>query len=83
MIFYVHCSVVIGFEAELEEGHVDHLLGVIEQRINSITVHKAIFHVFFGGGKGNTLQELFFEILTRVDILGFDYIYMVVCLNLR
>ena len=75
MIFYVHCSDVIVFLVELEEGHVDQWIVVIKQKINIITAHKVIFRVFFEGGKGNTQLELILEILARVDILGFNYIY--------
>ena len=82
-MFYVHCSDVIVFEVELEEGHVDQWLVVIKQRINKITAHKVIFHVFFKGNKGNTIPKLLLEFLIRVDILGFNYIYKVICLNLR
>ena len=73
--FYVHCSDVIAFEVELDEGHVDHWLVLIKQIIDTIIAHLLILHVFFEGSKGNTLLELLLESLNWVDILGFNYTY--------
>ena len=83
LIFYVHCSDVIAYEAELDEGQVDQWLVFIRQRIDNIIAHLVILHVFFEGSKENNPLQLLLESLSKFDILGFNYTYYVICSNLR